>query len=154
MSGVKIISVNKKARMEFAVEDTYEAGMVLTGTEVKSIRDGHVSLKESFGDVRDGEVWLVDCHINPYGHGNVHNHETTRLRKLLLHKNEIRRLIGKINERGYALVPLKMYFKAGKVKLEIGLGKGKKLHDRREDLKKRDANREIERALRDRNKGR
>ena len=84
MSGVKIISVNKKARMEFAVEDTYEAGMVLTGTEVKSIREGHVSLKESFGDVRDGEVWLVDCHINPYGHGNVHNHETTRIRKLLL----------------------------------------------------------------------
>lgn len=154
MSGVKIISVNKKARMEFTVEDTYEAGMVLSGTEVKSIREGHVSLKESFGDVRDGEVWLVDCHINPYGHGNVNNHDTTRLRKLLLHKNEIRRLIGKINEKGYALIPLKMYLKGGKVKLEIGLGKGKKIHDRREDLKKRDANREIERALRDRNKGR
>ena len=154
MSGVKIISVNKRARMEFSVEDTYEAGMVLSGTELKSIREGHVSLKESFGDVRDGEVWLVDCHINPYGHGNVHNHDATRLRKLLLHKSEIRRLIGKVNEKGYALVPLKMYFKGGKVKLEIGLGKGKKMHDRREDLKKRDANLEVERALRDRNKGR
>ncbi|MBI2177284.1 MAG: SsrA-binding protein SmpB [Candidatus Tectomicrobia bacterium] len=151
--GIKIIAENRKARAEFFIEESYEAGLVLTGTEVKSLREGRANLKEAFGEVRDGEAWLVDCHISPYAQGNISNHEPTRPRKLLLHKEEIKRLLGRTQEKGFTLVPLKMYFSKGKAKVEMGLGKGKKLHDRREELKARAAGREVERALRERNKG-
>ena len=151
--GIKIIAENRRARADYAIDETYEAGLVLTGTEVKALREGRANLKESYGDIIGGEAWLVDCHISPYGHGNINNHEPTRRRKLLLHKREIGRLIGRVNERGMTLVPMKMYFARGRAKVEIGVGKGKKFHDRREELKKRDANREIERALRERNRG-
>ena len=132
--GIKIIAENRRARAEYAIEETYEAGIALRGTEVHG-----------------GEAWLVGCHISPYGHGNIHNHEPTRTRKLLLHKEEIRRLLGKTQEKGLTLVPMKMYFKRGRAKID--LGRGKKLYDRRQDMKERDANREIQRALRERNKG-
>lgn len=151
--GIKIIAENRKARAEFFIEESYEAGLVLTGTEVKSLREGRANLKEAFGEVRDGEAWLVDCHISPYAQGNISNHEPTRPRKLLLHKEEIKRLLGRTQEKGFTLVPLKMYFSKGKAKVEMGLGKGKKLHDRREELKARAAGRDVERALRERNKG-
>lgn len=151
--GIKIIAENRKARAEFFIEESYEAGLVLTGTEVKSLREGRANLKEAFGEVRDGEAWLVDCHISPYAQGNISNHEPTRPRKLLLHKEEIKRLLGRTQEKGFTLVPLKMYFLKGKAKVEMGLGKGKKLHDRREELKARAAGRDVERALRERNKG-
>ena len=151
--GIKIIAENRRARAEFFIEETYEAGLVLTGTEVKSLREGRANLKEAFGEVREGEAWLVDCHISPYAQGNIFNHDPTRPRKLLLHKEEIKRLLGRTQEKGFTLVPLKMYFSKGKAKVEMGLGKGKKLHDRREELKARAAGREVERALRDRNKG-
>ena len=150
--GIKIVAENRRARADYAIDETYEAGLVLTGTEVKALREGRANLKESYGDIIGGEAWLVDCHISPYGHGNIHNHEPTRRRKLLLHKREIGRLIGRVNERGMTLVPMKMYFARGRAKVEIGVGKGKKFHDRREELKKRAANREIERALRERNR--
>ena len=151
--GIKIIAENRRARAEFFIEETYEAGLVLTGTEVKSLREGRANLKEAFGEVREGEAWLVDCHISPYAQGNIFNHDPTRPRKLLLHKEEIKRLLGRTQEKGFTLVPLKMYFSKGKAKVEMGLGKGKKLHDRREELKARAAGREVERALRERNKG-
>jgi len=151
--GIKIIAENRKARAEYFIEETYEAGLVLTGTEVKSLREGRANLKEAFGEVRDGEAWLVDCHISPYGHGNIFNHDPVRPRKLLLHKEEIERLLGRTQEKGFTLVPLKMYFSKGKAKIEMGLGKGKNFRDRREELKARDAGREVERALRERNKG-
>ena len=151
--GIKIIAENRRARAEFFIEESYEAGLVLTGTEVKSLREGRANLKEAFGEVREGEAWLVDCHISPYGQGNIFNHAPTRPRKLLLHKDEIKRLLGRTQEKGFTLVPLKMYFSKGKAKVEMGLGKGKKLHDRREELKERAASRDVERALRERNKG-
>ena len=151
--GIKIIAENRKARAEYFIEETYEAGLVLTGTEVKALREGRANLKEAFGEVRDGEAWLVDCHISPYGHGNIFNHDPVRPRKLLLHKEEIQRLLGRTQEKGFTLVPLKMYFSKGKAKIEMGLGKGKNLRDRREELKARAAGREVERALRERNKG-
>ncbi len=151
--GIKIIAENRRARAEYAIEETYEAGIALRGTEVKSLREGRANLKESFAEVHGGEAWLVGCHISPYGHGNIHNHDPVRTRKLLLHKEEIRRLLGKTQEKGLTLVPMKMYFKRGRAKIELGLGRGKKLYDRRQDMKERDANREIQRALRERNKG-
>jgi len=150
---MKLIAENRRARAEYAIEETYEAGLVLTGTEVKSLREGRANLKEAFGEIRGEEAWLVDCHISPYGHGNIHNHEPTRPRKLLLHKKEIQRLLGRTQEKGLTLVPMKMYFSKGKAKVELGLGRGKKLHDRREELKARAADREVERALRARHKG-
>lgn len=152
-SGVKIIAENRRARADYAIDETYEAGLVLTGTEVKALREGRANLKESYGDIVGGEAWLVDCHISPYGCGNVHNHEPTRRRKMLLHRRELGRLIGRVNEKGMTLVPMKMYFSRGRAKVELGVGKGRKRHDRREELKKRAANREIERALRERNRG-
>lgn len=151
--GIKIIAENRRARAEYAIEETYEAGLVLTGSEVKSLRAGRASLKESYGDIHNGEAWLVDCHISPYEEASINNHEPTRRRKLLLHKLEISRLLGKTQERGLTLVPIKMYFLKGKAKVEMGLGRGKKLHDRRQDLKERDAKLEVARALRDRQKG-
>jgi SsrA-binding protein len=147
MSEKKIISVNKKASFSYDVEAKYEAGIVLKGTEVKALREGRANLKESFAKVKNNEVFLYDCHISPYSHGNQLNHDPIRPKKLLLHKREIKKLIGKVAERGYTLVPLTLYFLNGKAKLELGLAKGKRLHDKRQTMKEREAKREVERAF-------
>jgi SsrA-binding protein len=144
--GQKVIASNRKARHDYAILDTYEAGVVLMGTEVKSLRLGRASLVDSFATVDDGEVWLRGLHIAEYAMGTWTNHEPRRTRKLLLHKKEIVKLIGKTKESGLSLVPLSMYFKDGKVKVELGLGKGKKAYDKRQTLAKRDADREIAKA--------
>jgi len=136
------------AGLNYFIDDTYEAGIVLVGTELKALRDGRANLKDSYALVQDGEVFLYDLHIGPYSHGNRANHEPLRTRKLLLHKREIKRLYGKSQEKGLTLVPTKLYFKAGKVKVEIGVGKGKKLYDKREDIKRKDDMRDMERGLR------
>ena len=153
-SAEKIICQNKTARINYFIDDTYEAGIVLVGTEVKSLREGRANLKDSYALVKDDEVYLHELHISPYSHGNRYNHNPLRVRKLLLHKREIRRLYGKSRERGLTLVPLKMYFKKGKVKVEIGIGRGKKFHDKREDMKLKEDRRDIERAFRSRMKDR
>ena len=143
----KIISLNKTARYNYSIADTYEAGIVLRDTEVKSLREGKVNLKDSYAAVKEGEVYLHDMHIGPYSHGNLSNHDPLRVRKLLLHKREIKRLYGKSREKGLSLVPLKLYFKNGKVKVEIGVGSGKKLYDKREDIKMREHRRDMERVF-------
>ncbi len=143
----KLICTNKKARRNYAIDDTYEAGMVLMGTEVKALRQGKAHLKDSYARIKDGEIFLVDTHISPYSHGNQLNHEPDRTRKLLMHKREIRKLYGKTRERGFTLVPLRIYFKDGKAKVEIGLGKGKRLYDKREDLKRKAMEREVARSF-------
>ncbi|PYZ92874.1 SsrA-binding protein [Salipaludibacillus keqinensis] len=150
----KLIAQNKKARHDFHVEETYEAGMVLTGTEIKSIRNRRVNLKDSFARVAQGEMWLHNLHISTYEQGNRYNHDPVRTRKLLLHKKQINQLIGLTQQKGYTIVPLKIYIRNGVAKVLIGLGKGKKRHDKREDLKRKDANREIQRAFKDANLGR
>ncbi|OEH92265.1 SsrA-binding protein SmpB [Bacillus solimangrovi] len=146
----KAIAQNKKARHDYTIEDTYEAGLVLQGTEIKSIRAGRVNMKDSYARVEGGEVFVHNMHISPYEQGNRYNHEPLRTRKLLLHKKEIAKLIGLTREKGYALVPLKVYIKNGVAKMLIGLGKGKKKYDKREDLKKKAMKRDVERALKDR----
>ncbi|QHE53495.1 SsrA-binding protein SmpB [Pontibacillus sp. HMF3514] len=143
------IARNKKANHDFFIEDTFEAGIVLQGTEIKSIRAGRVNMKDSFARVKNGEVFLHNLHISPYEQGNQFNHEPTRMRKLLLHKKEINRLIGETQQQGYSIVPLKMYIKNGVAKVLIGLGKGKKKYDKREDLKRKQAKRDIDRAVKD-----
>jgi len=143
----KLICTNKKARRDYGIDETYEAGMVLMGTEVKALRQGKAHLKDSYARIKDDEIFLVDTHISPYSHGNQLNHEPDRTRKLLMHKREIRKLYGKTRERGFTLVPLRIYFKGGKAKVEIGLGKGKKLYDKREDLKRKAVEREVERSF-------
>jgi len=143
----KIIATNKTARVNYEIGDTYEAGIVLVGTEVKALRAGKVNLKDSYAVVKDNEVYLRDMHISPYDHGNRYNHDPLRMRKLLLHKREIKRLYGKSREKGLSLIPLKIYFKNGKVKVEIGIGRGKKLHDRRQDIKQREERRNISREF-------
>jgi SsrA-binding protein len=148
--GTKVISVNKKARHRYHIEDTVEAGLVLLGSEVKSLRQGRISIREGYVRLEAGEGWLVDVHIPPYEQANRQNHEPLRPRKLLLHKKEIERLYGKISRQGYTLVPLRLYFRRGKAKLEIGLGRGKKLHDKRQDEKARDARREMDRGRKQR----
>jgi len=130
--------------------ERYEAGIVLTGTEVKSLRDGGASLQQAYADVRDGEAWLIGAHIAEYGQGNVHNHDPDRDRKLLLHRREIESLIGKVRERGLTLVPTRLYFKGGKVKVEVALARGKERRDKRRDIAKRDAERQMERVLKER----
>jgi SsrA-binding protein len=152
-AGEKIIAQNKTARLNYFIGDTYEAGIVLVGTEVKSIREGRVNLKDSYAMVKEGEVWLHEMHVSPYSHGNRYNHEPLRTRKLLLHNREIKKLYGKSREKGLTLVPLKVYFKNGKVKVEIGVGSGKKLYDKREDMKQKDDRRDMQRAMRERNRG-
>jgi len=147
LEGRKIVAVNKQARFSYAIEDKYEAGLVLQGTEVKSLREGRANLKESYARVKNGEVFLFNCHISEYSHGNRQNHDPLRPRKLLLHRQEIKRLFGKVSQQGYTLVPLQLYFTHGKAKLQIGLGKGKKTHDKRQAMKERTAKREIERAF-------
>ena len=150
----KIIAQNKKARHDFLVVDTYECGVVLMGTEVKSLRLGRASLADAFATIDDGEVYLHNVHIPEYAFGSWTNHTPRRVRKLLLHKGEILRLIGKTKESGLTLVPLSLYFVEGKVKVELALAKGKKTYDKRQDLAKRDADREISRVLGRRAKGR
>jgi len=143
----KIVATNSRAYHDYFIEESYEAGISLVGTEVKALREGRVNLRESFARVEGGEVYLYQCHISPYSHGNISNHEPLRCRKLLLHREEIRRLFGKAQIRGYTLLPLKIYFKNGLAKVELALGKGKKTHDKREALKKKEARREISRAV-------
>jgi len=147
-AGEKIIAQNKTARLNYFIDDTYEAGIALVGTEVKALREGKANLKDSYALVKDGEVFVHEMHISPYTYGNRENHDPLRVRKLLLHKGEIKRLYGKSRERGLALIPLKLYFKSGKVKIEIGIGRGKKLYDKRESLRVKDDRREIERGMR------
>jgi SsrA-binding protein len=148
-SGTKLIADNRKARHEYHLLERYEAGLVLTGTEVKSLREGRVSLGQAFAEVRDGEVWLVGAHISPYEAGSTGSHDPDRDRKLLLHRREIASLIGKVRERGFTLVPTRLYFKDGRAKVELALARGKELRDKRRDLAKRDADRQIERALKE-----
>ncbi|AMX82383.1 SsrA-binding protein [Geobacillus subterraneus] len=148
----KVIAQNKKARHDYFIEETYEAGLVLQGTEIKSIRNGRVNLKDSFAKVEKGEVFLHNMHISPYEQGNRYNHDPLRTRKLLLHRREINKLIGYTKEQGYTLVPLKLYIKNGFAKVELGVAKGKKKYDKREDMKRKEAQREIERVFRERQK--
>ena len=145
--GIKPVAQNKKAYHEYFVEEAYECGLSLQGTEVKSIREGRVNLKESFCMIRNGEIFAEGMHISPYEQGNVFNHDPLRPKKLLMHKNEIRKLAGLVSRQGYALIPLKVYLKDGRMKLELGLCKGKQLHDKRNSEAERDAKRDIERAF-------
>ena len=150
MSGKKILATNKKARHDYFIDEVFECGIELKGTEVKSIRQGRVNLKEGYASVDNSEVFLKQVHISPYDQGNRFNVDPLRTRKLLLHKSEIRKLIGATTVKGYSLVPMSMYLKNGRVKLELGLAKGKKLYDKRQDLAKKDAMRRIERESKDR----
>ena len=147
----KMIANNKKAYHDYFILDTYEAGIALAGTEVKSLRMGKCSIKESFIRIEDGEVFIYGMHISPYEKGNIFNKDPLRVKKLLLHKYEINKLLGKIKEKGYTLVPLQVYFKDGKVKVEIGLARGKKLYDKREAIAKKDQRREAEKEFKVRN---
>ncbi len=148
----KVIATNRKARHEYFIEETLEAGIVLVGTEVKSIRMGKVNVKEGYAQVEGEEVFLHGVHISPYEKGNIYNKDPLRVRKLLLHKKEIRKLIGYIQQKGYTLIPLEVYLKNGKVKISLGVAKGKAIHDKRRDIAKRDADRSIQKALRERQK--
>ena len=150
MSGKKILATNKKARHDYFIDEVYECGIELKGTEVKSIRQGRINLKEGYASVDNSEVFLKQVHISPYDQGNRFNVDPLRTRKLLLHKAEIRKLIGATTIQGYSLVPMSVYLKNGRVKLELGLAKGKKLYDKRQDLAKKDAMRRIERESKDR----
>lgn len=146
--GYKVVTDNRKARYLYEILETYEAGIQLTGTEVKSIREGKVNLQDGYALIRNGEAWLLNAHISPYsGIGQYFNHEPRRTRKLLLHRQEIRKLIGKVEQQGLTLVPLKMYLKRGLVKVNLGLGRGKKIYDKREDLKRRQDQRDIQRVM-------
>lgn len=150
-SGDKVVATNRKAFHDYFIEERYEAGIMLQGTEVKSLREGRVNLQDSYASVRGSEVFLHQCHISPYSHGNIMNHDPTRVRKLLLHKAEIHKLLGKTQQKGLTLVPLRIYFtKRGYAKVELGLAKGKKLYDRRETIKSREAGREVQRAIKER----
>lgn len=150
-SASRQIATNRKARFDYTIEETYEAGIVLTGTEVKSLRLGKATLRDSFARIDRNEVWVHNLHISPYEHGNRWNHEPTRQRKALMHRAEIRRLIGKIQQQGYTLVPLSLYFnKRGIAKIQLGLAKGKKKWDKRETMARRSAEREAQRALKER----
>ncbi len=144
--GIKVVCTNRRALRDYEVEETYEAGIVLRGTEVKSLREGKVDLKDSYAIVRDGEVFLLNAYISPYPYGNRFNLEPDRTRKLLLHKREIKRLIGKTQQKGYSLIPLKLYFKNGKAKVELALARGRKLIDKREELKRKAMEREMEKV--------
>lgn len=149
----KVIATNRKAFHDFFIEETYEAGIALQGTEVKSLRSGKANLKDSYARIDRGEVYLYNMHIAPYDQGNIWNHEPRRTRKLLLHKAEIRKLIGKTKEKGYTLVPLKVYFSGSHAKLELALAKGKLLHDKRRAIAEKTAKRELERELKERTYG-
>jgi SsrA-binding protein len=150
--GHKLIAENRKARHEYQLLDRLEAGLVLTGSEVKSLRQGRAELRRSFADLRDGELWLVGSHIAPYDEAGDRNHDPDRDRKLLVHRRELSSLIGKVQERGFTLVPTRLYFKNGRAKVEIALAKGKDVRDKRRDIAKRDMNREVQRALKQRSR--
>ena len=152
-TGRKVVAQNRRARHDYSILDTYEAGLVLAGTEVKSLRLGRASLTDAYASIDDGEAWLVGLHIPEYTQGTWTNHAPRRKRKLLLHKDEIAKLLGKTKESGLTIIPLALYFKDGRAKVEIALAKGKKSYDHRQDLAKRDATREVERALGRRRKG-
>ena len=149
---IKNIANNKKAFHEYFVEESFECGIELAGTEVKSLRQGGASLKEAWCEISDGEVFVKQMHIAPYDKGNIFNKDPLRPRKLLLHKSEIRKLIGQTKQQGFTLIPLSLYFKGSRVKLQMGLCRGKKLHDKRQDIAKRDAQRDIQRAMKERNR--
>jgi SsrA-binding protein len=149
-TGIKIAAENRKARHDYHIHETYEAGIALTGTEVKSLRAGKANLKDAYARIDNAEIMLHNMHISPYDQGNRFNHEPLRTRKLLMHRYEINKLIGKTKEKGYTLVPLKLYFTRSKVKVELGLATGKHTYDKRQDLAERDAKRDMERTLRDR----
>ena len=153
-NGIKSIAVNKKARHDYFVLESFEAGIALSGTEVKSLRAGAVNLKDSWCDIENGEIFVKAMHISPYEKGNIFNKDPMRVRKLLMHKFEINRLYGTVKQDSVTLIPLSLYFKKGKVKVEVGLCRGKKLYDKRADMKAKDAKREIDRASADRNKNR
>ncbi|HET9740253.1 MAG TPA: SsrA-binding protein SmpB [Solirubrobacteraceae bacterium] len=146
--GDRTVATNRRARHEYEILETIEAGLVLRGTEVKSLRAGQMTFKDSYATLRNGEAWLIGCHIAPYSHGTDANHDPERDRKLLLHGREIARLTGKVAERGLTLVPLRLYFKKGRAKLELGLARGRKLHDKRSALREREVRREMDRAAR------
>ena len=150
-SGIKIMARNQKARHEYFIEETFEAGIELVGTEVKSVRAGQVNLKDSFCTVKDGELFARGMHISPYEHGNIFNRDPLRPRRLLLHKREINRLYGKVKQDGFSIIPLSVYLKNSRVKVEIALCRGKKLYDKRDDAAVRDAKRQIDRAMKERN---
>ena len=149
MASLKTIAQNKKARHDYFIEETYEAGIELFGTEVKSIRQGRVNLKDSWCSIVGGEIFVNGMHISPYEQGNIFNRDPLRVRRLLMHKKEINRLYGVVKQTGYSLIPISLYFKDSRVKLQVGLCKGKKLYDKREDMAKRTAKRDIERALKE-----
>jgi len=151
-SDMKMVAENRKARHDYEIMDRMEAGLVLLGTEVKSARQGRVNLKDSYVSTRGGELFLVQCHISPYTHSSYDNHDPHRERKLLMHKQEIRRLIGKITERGLTLIPLRVYFRKGRLKVELGLAKGRKAHDRRAVVREREQKRDVEAQLKERNR--
>ena len=144
----KVFAFNRAASHHYFLFDKYEAGIELRGTEVKSVREGRANLKDSYAQVKNSEVWLMNCHISPYSHGNIQNHDPRRPRKLLLHKNEIRRLVGKTVERGFTLVPLQLYLKRGRIKCEMALAKGKQTHDKRESIRRRESEKEARAAMR------
>jgi SsrA-binding protein len=151
-AGEKLITENRKARHEYHLLERHEAGLVLTGSEVKSLREGRAELKRSFADIRDGELWLVGSHIASYEQAGDRNHDPDRDRKLLLHRNEISSLIGKVQERGFTIVPTRLYFKNGRAKVEIALARGKDVRDKRRDIARREADRQIERAMKQRSR--
>jgi SsrA-binding protein len=151
-AGEKLIAENRKARHEYHLLERHEAGLVLTGSEVKSLRHGGAQLRRSFADLRDGELWLVGAHIAPYEQAGAESHDPDRDRKLLLHRREIDSLTGKVQERGFTIVPTRLYFKDGRAKVELALAKGKDVRDRRREISKRDADRQIERALKQRSR--
>ena len=152
MESKKIIAKNPTAYHNYSIENTIETGIVLTGTEIKSIRQGKVNLKDCYATIRKGECYIYGMHISPYEHGNIQNKDPLRNRKLLLNRREINKLIGKVQAEGYSLVPISLYFKGSLVKLELGIGKGKKLYDKRQDIAKKDAERRIQKALREKQK--
>ena len=143
---IKIVTENRKARRDYFIQDEFEAGIVLVGTEVKSLRNGRANLKDAYARIKGGEVFLYQMHISTYSHTHYDNHEPERPRKLLLHKQEIKRLYGKVNEKGFSLVPLRVYFKSGKAKVSIALAKGKQKYDKRDAIRRKDAKRELDRA--------
>ena len=143
----KTVTTNRKAFHDYQIHERYEAGISLVGTEVKSLREGRANLKDSYAVIKDSEAYLLNCHISPYSHGNIQNHDPLRTRKLLLHKKEINKLWGKTSQQGFTLIPLKIYFKNGKAKVEIGLAKGKRQYEKRTAIKEKEARREIERHI-------
>ncbi|AET70828.1 SsrA-binding protein [Desulfosporosinus orientis DSM 765] len=150
--GIKVVAENRKAFHDYFIEDRIEAGIILTGTEIKSIRNGRINLKDSYARIDDGEVWVHQMHISPYEQGNRFNHDPLRPRKLLMHRSEINKLVGKIQQQGLTLIPIKIYLKKGMAKVELAVGQGKKNYDKRQALAEKEGKRDIERALRDRNK--